>query len=411
MKHSFIVLLTLVLGSFVPPALALPHADSQSYVYFRIYDDSIQVRLEITVDDLNRAMGLSLPYGEEVDKDFVIAAIRTQLDSILTYMDVHFYLGTKDGPLPVRFSELDLLRVRVGDFVKLTYSTGTLTQIPPELTVEYSALFDQNPEHRNLVHVEHNWKTSTFSNESNVAFILSPDDRRQTLDLTSSSVLRGFMGMIRYGVHHIMTGFDHLLFLIALILPSVLYWKDKRWLPVEKFRSALFKIVAIVSFFTIAHTITLSLAALKFISLPSILVESVIAGSIAVAAMHNLLPRFIKHESIIAFVFGLFHGFGFASLLEPLALGGEYTVLTLLGFNLGVEVGQVVVIAAIFPFLYLVRKQRFYKPLVLSVGSVLLIAVAAFWFVERAFDPPALQAAKIFIKDLIRPMYYAVFGA
>lgn len=404
--------LTLVGVLAAPPqAHATPHARGSSYVYFRIYDDSVQVRVEITVRDLNRALGLDMPRGPGTPVGDVRQVLAANLDSIRAYVESRLTIATAAGPVDLRFREQDLLRVgRTGDFVLLHYDVEGLAQIPDAFEVEYTALFDVDSDHRNMLIVEHNWKTSTFNNEGNVAFIMRPGAPRGTLDLASSSVWTGFLGMIRFGITHILVGFDHILFLLALILPSVLYREDKQWKVVPRFRGALINIVAIVTFFTIAHSITLSMAALNVVRLPSILVESVIAASIAVAALHNLYPRFIKHESVIAFVFGLFHGFGFASLLEPLGLGGEYTTLTLLGFNVGVEIGQVAVIALLFPVLFALRKRPWYTRAVLSYGSVLLIAVAMFWFVERAFDPPMIADAKGYVKDLVRPFYYAVIG-
>lgn len=393
-----------------PAAGAAPHAGGQSYIYFRIYSDSVQVRVEITVEDLNQALNLSIPEGRDVSGDAVRGAIATHIDSIRAYVDSHLQIATAEGPVSLRFHNRDLLRVRrVGDFVLLTYAVEGLREVPEAFDVEYTAMFDIDSDHRNLVHVEHNWKTSTFNGEANVAFILSPSTPQQTLDLSSSSVLRGFLGMIHFGIEHILAGFDHILFLLALILPSVLYREENSWRVVGGFKRAFLKIVAIVTFFTIAHSVTLSLAALNIVNLPSLFVESVIAASIAAAALHNLYPQFLKHESIIAFVFGLFHGFGFASLLEPLGLSGEYTALTLLGFNLGVEVGQVAVIALIFPVLFVLRKRSWYTPVVLQVGSVLLIAIALVWFTEHVFNPPIFGDAKRFVLDLIRPVY-AVLG-
>ena len=390
---------------------AAPHARGQSYVYFRIYDDSTQVRVEITVNDLNEALSLDMPHRSGVSDAAVRSAIATHLDSIRAYVEGHLQIATADGPISLRFRDHELLRVGLtGDFVLLNYDVEGLTTRPDAFDVTYTAMFDIDAQHRNMVIVEHNWKTNTFNNEGNVAFILRPGAPQGTLDLSSSSVWRGLVGMVRFGITHILVGTDHILFLLALILPSVLYREEDEWKAVPRFRSAALNILAIVTFFTLAHSVTLSLAALNIVRLPSILVESVIAASIAVAALHNLYPRFIKYEAIIAFVFGLFHGFGFASLLEPLGLGGEYTTLTLLGFNVGVEIGQVAVIAVLFPILYLLRKRSWYTRTVLQVGSVFLIAVALFWFFERAFDPPLIADSKAFVKDLIRPLYYAVLG-
>jgi hypothetical protein len=124
-------------------------------------------------------------------------------------------------------------------------------------------------------------------------------------------------------------------------------------------------------------------------------VESVIAASIAVAALHNLWPVARVNEAAIAFVFGLFHGFGFASVLGDLGLGTEHLVLSLLGFNLGVEIGQVAIISAIFPILFLVRRLRVYD-LVLRTGSAALIAIGLLWVAERTmgFNVPLVPIVR-----------------
>ncbi|MEM1357405.1 MAG: HupE/UreJ family protein, partial [Bacteroidota bacterium] len=138
-------------------------------------------------------------------------------------------------------------------------------------------------------------------------------------------------------------------------------------------------------FFTIAHSITLALAALEVVNLPSRYVESLIAFSIGLAALHNIRPIFKGKEWVIAFVFGLFHGFGFASVLGEKGLGSDFLIWSLLGFNVGVEIGQLLIICAVFPLLFLLRKTAFYSKLLLF-GSILLIMIALYWTVERLFE-------------------------
>jgi len=177
------------------------------------------------------------------------------------------------------------------------------------------------------------------------------------------------------------------------------------WKPVEKFRPAFIYILKIITFFTIAHTITLSLAALNIIVLPSRLVESIIALSIGLAAYHNIKPIFKGKDWLIAFVFGLFHGFGFASVMGELGFKGEFLTLTLLGFNIGVEIGQVLIIALIFPFLYFLRKKKLYPKLLVYL-SALLIIVSLYWLFERAFDIdlPLDENIRTFGGDILRAL-------
>jgi hypothetical protein len=295
-------------------------------------------------------------------------------------------------PVP-QFRELGSRLTEHGEFVLLTY---TVRAAPPRrLGVTFTPFFDEDDTHRNLLVVENDWRTGTFNNEGRVALIFDPRSATQSLDLSSRSRWRGFAALVRLGVGHIWIGLDHIFFLVALILPSVLYRRDGRWHPAESFRRALLNIVTIVTCFTLAHSITLSLAALDVVRLPSRLVEAVIAASIVAAALHNLWPAARVSEPTIAFVFGLFHGFGFASVLGEYDLGRENLVLSLLGFNVGVEIGQIAIIAAVFPVLFLIRRLALYR-WVLRVGSAALVAIGLLWAAERAigFNVPLAQIAR-----------------
>jgi hypothetical protein len=248
----------------------------------------------------------------------------------------------------------------------------------------YSVIFEVASFHRNWVIIAHNWKTATFNNESIPSLILSPGNFTQTLDLSSSSWIRGFIGLIWLGVLHIWIGIDHILFLMALVLPAVLVRRDGAFRPIGGFREAFTNILFIVSSFTLAHSITLALAGLGIVMLPSRLVEAIIAGSIAVAAAANLMPNLRVKEWMIAFGFGLFHGFGFASVMGDIGVGRDHLALSVFGFNVGVELGQIAILIVVFPVLFALRRQPWYN-LAMKVGSVGLIAIAMVWFSERAF--------------------------
>ncbi len=155
---------------------------------------------------------------------------------------------------------------------------------------------------------------------------------------------------------HIWIGFDHILFLLSLLLPAVLIWRASRWQAVETFRAAFVDVFRIVTSFTVAHSITLSLATLGFVSLPSRWVESAIAASVVLAALNNLWPLFHGRRWMVAFGFGLIHGFGFASVLVDLGLPRETLVLALVGFNLGVEAGQLAIVALFLPLAFALRR-------------------------------------------------------
>ena len=365
------------------------HAPGQAYMFLRLHEDSIVVRLELLPAHLERSLRLGWPPTTPPTREQIDA----RLADIRRYAEAHFALGAGGGRFAPEFREAGSRDTEIGHFVLLTYVVRTPP--PPRLDVTFTPFFEADARHRNLLVIEHDWRTGTFNNEGIVSLVFDPGSPTQALDLTSRSAWRGFSALVRLGVWHIWIGLDHILFLVALVLPAVLYRRDGRWHPAESFRSAFLKIVAIVTCFTIAHSITLSLAALDVVRLPSRLVEAVIAGSIVAAALHNLWPAARVNEPVIAFVFGLFHGFGFASVLGEYNLGTENLVLSLLGFNVGVELGQIGIILVVFPVLFLLRNLRLY-PWVLRVGSVGLIAIGLLWAAERAlgFNVPLESMAR-----------------
>ncbi|MEO1086645.1 MAG: HupE/UreJ family protein, partial [Acidobacteriota bacterium] len=138
--------------------------------------------------------------------------------------------------------------------------------------------------------------------------------------------------------------------------------------------------------FTIAHSITLSLAALDIISLSSRVVESIIALSIVLVAINNVFPKVREGHWLVIFFFGLFHGMGFASVMGELPFRMMHLVQVILAFNIGVELGQIAIVAVAFPILFLLRKSPIYKPVFLNGGSIAIGLLALWWFIERAFE-------------------------
>ena len=249
---------------------------------------------------------------------------------------------------------------------------------PTELVIQYSLFADLDPQHRGLLKLTAAGGTRTA--------ILGPQAPQQRFELKAPDRMAQFFEYGREGVWHIWIGFDHILFLLSLLLPAVLLWRAKVWQPALRFRDALIDVVKIVTSFTLAHSITLSLATLGVISLPSALVESAIALSVVLAALNNVYTVFHQRRWVVAFIFGLIHGFGFASVLADLGLPQEVLLLALVGFNLGVEVGQLCIVALFLPLAFALRRTRFYRQFIFKGSSWLIAAVAAVWFAERAFN-------------------------
>lgn len=195
----------------------------------------------------------------------------------------------------------------------------------------------------------------------------------QTLTVLGStpptSAARGFAGWVALGVEHIFLGIDHLAFVLAVILVGG-SWR---------------RILLLVTSFTVAHSITLGLAALEIVPLEggaARWVEVAIALSIVWVAVENLLLKEHRHRALLTFLFGLVHGFGFAGVLREYGLGDQ-VVAPLLGFNLGVELGQAAVVAVLFPIIRMLRRREAVGLWTVRVGSGLILCMGAFWVVDR----------------------------
>lgn len=377
--NARITLLLLLLVSAVWHAPTKAHDIKQGYLFLTIGEKSIDGRLEINIVDLNQALNLDLP----IDKSVTSEDIQAHLAMIEAYVNERVTINLGKGLVLGEHSFHSIEQVQ---FLAFSFTIDDLPELPDYIDFEYSILFDKNDEHRGFVVIENDWRSGTFNDEANIALIFSPDETNRRLDLTQSTVTTGYIEMFKLGVHHIWDGLDHILFLMALLLPSVLYRLKSEWHAKQKFYPALIYVIKIVSVFTLAHTITLSAATLGFMSLSSRLVESIIALSIAVAALDLLTPIFKGRIWLVIFIFGLFHGFGFASVLADYPIPQSYLTWSLLSFNLGVEIGQVAIVAAVVPVLFLLRKQSLYIPVILKLGAVILIMIAMYWFIERAFE-------------------------
>lgn len=364
------------------PIQANAHALGQSYVFLNILESSVTGRVEIPISDVNRLVNANLATDGSVEKE----QLAPHANAIASYVKRRVHFSPDGTPAPLRIIGQQLFSTSFAQFVLVEFEIEGLTELPRTIDVDYGIVGDLDSDHRSMLVIENNWRTGTFNNEANVSLTFTPDDHRKTLDLSSSSLWRGFMGMIEIGAHHIAIGIDHILFIVALLLPSVMRRESREWEPVPGFRDAFLNLVKIVTIFTVAHSITLSLASLGIVQVSSRVVESIIAASIILVALDIVIPLFGRRIWLVVFAFGLFHGFGFASVLADMGINAGFTTLTLLGFNIGVELGQLMVVGVLFPVLFLLRRAWAYAHIGLPYGATALMLVASYWFVERAFE-------------------------
>ncbi len=385
-RFALVAVLASLLVSLVNVGTASAHRIDESYIYVDIFDSSIEGRLQFNAVELNDVLGLDIP--EDVETDATAAAEASQ-QVIFDYAAENFAIGGDDVPFTVRYDSVEALPTEAGNFVILHWvAEERFDAVPDVLNVTYTAFFDEVSGHVALFHIDNYWEGGSYLNESDALNALVPfsaSNTSQDFDIDDPSFWQGFKGVVRLGVDHIKIGSDHILFILALLLPSVLVFQAERWQPSASFTASLWRVTKLATMFTIAHSITLSLAGFGILELPSRPVEIIIAGSIGLAALHNLWPRWANREWVLAFVFGLFPGLGFAGLLADLGLDRSNKVWSLLAFNLGVEIGQVGIILLTFPALYLLRRTQFYR-IFFKVGSVILALVAFGWMIERTLD-------------------------
>jgi hypothetical protein len=263
----------------------------------------------------------------------------------------------------------------------------SLTLTPPDgkvtdFDLHYDVIINQLVTHKAIATIRTQWSKATTAHRPETLGVFDWSTRSLHVDANGGSWLRGFLATVGLGVQHISEGADHLLFLLMLLIPAPLVVRRGRWRGGGNGRRSVIRVVHVVTAFAIGHSITLALATLGLIHVPARLVESLIALSILVSALHALRPLVPRGEPIIAAGFGLVHGLAFATLLGDLGLSGGALVSSLLGFNLGIELTQLLVVALMMPSLYVLSQTRAYgvlRPALALFGLVL----SAAWLLER----------------------------
>jgi HupE / UreJ protein len=372
MNRLLIALLAMLLH-----AACWAHKPSDSYLTMRAASGSgdIAVRWDIALRDLDYVLQLDrdnngeLVWGEVRPRDSDIT--RLALSRLQIGVAGKACAWSTAAPM-----QLDGHSDGTYAVLNLKAQCGSLAS---EVNVRYSLLFDVDPTHRGLVQ----WIAPGAAAPQ--ALVFGIESAEQSLKLEAAGWRETLRQYLVDGVWHIWIGYDHILFLLALLLPAVLVRQSGQWASAPRLGGATREVLKVVTAFTLAHSITLSLAALGVVSLPSRLVESAIAASVVFAALSNLRGAIELRRWVMAFVFGLIHGFGFASVLADLGLPQGALALALVGFNIGVELGQLAIVAVFLPLAFLLRQTRFYQVGVLKAGSLAVALLAGWWLVQRVF--------------------------
>ena len=374
-------LLAVLTGALILSPSAFAHSSGESFLHLdpEATGASGRGRWEIALRDLDDLLSL------DADGDGTITRgeLHGRRSDVTQLALAHLTISNSAGSCATRSDELTTTR-RSG----VTYALLSLAlHCPPArgaadfLDVDYRLLLDQDRLHRGIIQV-------VGPAQATVIVRAGASQHRFPLSAVAASAGPGaFLRFVREGLVHIGVGLDHLLFLLVLLLPAVLRRQDGRWVAATDLRAVLGQVLKVVTAFTVAHSLTLSLAALGILQASPSVIEPAIAASVLLAAAANLWPplasRLGGERWAVAFGLGLLHGFGFSSVLAELDLPRGSLLSALLGFNLGVELGQIALVLLFVPVAFALRHTGGYRRLGLQAGSALTALVAAWWLVER----------------------------
>ena len=366
MRRWFAILLSALACAWAAPAAA--HKASDAYLQLDATASALTLRIDVALRDLDAALDLDadangrLTWGE----------VKAGWPAIEAYV----LRGVRIDGCPLRAAGQALERRNDGAYAALTLRADCALAAQPK--IGYSLFVETDPTHRGLARIQQPGQALRLQ-------VLEPS---AAASAASAPAAAGRFEFVREGMHHIVTGYDHLLFLVCLLLPAVMRRTGNErgggWAPVERLSQAVWPVLAIVTSFTLAHSMTLALAATGRVTLPSSFIEPAIAATIILAAIDNVWPLFRGRRGLVTFVFGLIHGFGFAGVLAELDLPTGRFAWALFQFNLGIELGQALIVLALIGLLYLARRDRRYPGWVIGGGSYAAMAMGALWLVERS---------------------------
>jgi hypothetical protein len=345
---------------------AWAHTQSYGFLTVTLGETSATGRLDLAVRDLDRVHDLD----RDRDGKITWGEFRKREAEIVAALLGRIAIGAP-GAACALAAEPALIDSRGGEpYIAIPFR-GACPRQAGAVTLGYDLFFASDAQHRGLAAVTTPAGTRTF--------VMSPAVTKAAIDPAASAWPAQFLAFIGHGAHHIWIGYDHILFLLTLLIGAIALRGAERPL-----REQLFDAVKVVTAFTLAHSLTLGLAALGVLTIPAALTESLIAITIVLAALNIIWPLVTRRLWVVAFGFGLIHGLGFANVLADLGLPKQGLLAALFAFNLGVEFGQLAILVAALPVLVLIARRRSISRIAVPAASVAIAAIGATWFADRA---------------------------
>lgn len=324
---------------------------------------------QVRLYDLEQAIGV------DVDGDGKLRwqELQARASSVNQYLVSHLQFSRGNKPCALVINDSWKIDAHFNE-AYLLVPVHAQCALAGDIGVQYSAFFNEDSDHKLLLNLAGNTATSSR--------VLSDAQRNINWNAQSGSVADTFFEFVYQGILHIWIGIDHILFLVSLLLTCVLVRRGKQWFAQTSVKRIVITTTWIVTAFTLAHSITLTATAFELLHFSSRWIEVGIAISVLLVALNNIFPVVVR-LGWVTFGFGLLHGMGFAGVLGELGLPSDQQLLTVLAFNLGVEVGQMAIVLALLPIFIAVRKKLWYARYALTGTSIVIALVALQWIVER----------------------------
>ncbi|KXJ60391.1 MAG: hypothetical protein AXW14_12610 [Alteromonas sp. Nap_26] len=346
-----------------------PHELSNAYLVLRgESNEALSGELSLKPEDIGQAAGLDTDNNGKLTWGEVI----TNQNLAINYIQNHLIIRDSQSRCSLSITLPTMQNISAESL--LVYPLAVNCTHIGEISVQYSGIISDFPTHKLLTSV-------TIDDHTNI-HVLDSERASITIAALGTASLAQFGEMVFQGIWHIFIGLDHILFLVATLLTVNLQRKNQKWVKALSKKLILKNTIILVSTFTLAHSITLTATALDLIALNSRIVELGIAVSVAFTALNNMYPV-IMRLGFITFGFGLLHGMGFASVFGELNAQSGGLLLNVLAFNLGVEVGQLVIVAMLMPVLLTLRNLRVYAKAIMPVASSIIAVIALNWTLQR----------------------------
>ena len=349
--------------AFIMANTVAAHQLSTSYIIAEIDDTGrISGEWQLSLADLELAVGLDLNENGQL----TWGEVKNRQAEIASYLAEHLAFNRANLACNLSFEVMGRLQDHANEAYAVTDFSGQCA-ISGKLKIAYSAIFALDSSHEVVLNIGDGHHMHSF--------VLDDHTREIVINLADGSWQTTLKQFVYQGIIHIWIGIDHILFLLALMLPAVLVRKNNQWQGIKNVKTILTHTLWIVSAFTLAHSLTLTATALGWLNPSSRWVELGIALSVLLAALNNIWPVVLR-LAWLTFAFGLLHGMGFAGVLGELGLPADQQLLSILAFNIGVEIGQLAILAILLPVLILLRNSRFYRRGMMPVGSLLIALMA-----------------------------------